>query len=187
MSHRKSVTTWWRHVMETIFAFLEFSSQMASDGGFDVFVGVGLSKLVAQTIDLLVQSRTIVSYNGPLATYVKWRVVHAPGMLGTFSTPPWVSDPDMHHDTCVTHVPRSLTSGFLWSRWRGKRSRHSRRIRNPQFYVSGKRPMCDSNLPDARYHWPLSHLRVYVTNHQNINTQCGIIMCTAFCHYAMSM
>ena len=35
----------------------------------------------------------------------------------------------------------SLTSGFLWSRWRGKRSRHSRRMRNPQFYVSGKRPM----------------------------------------------
>ena len=26
-------------------------------------------------------------------------------------------------------------------RWRGKRSRHSRRMRNPQFYVSGKRPI----------------------------------------------
>ena len=25
--------------------------------------------------------------------------------------------------------------------WRGKRSRHSRRIRNLQFYISGKRPM----------------------------------------------
>ena len=46
--------------------------------------------------------------------------------------------------TCVTHVPwcmpGSLTSDFLWSRWRGKRSRHSRRTHNPQFYVSGKRP-----------------------------------------------
>ena len=34
-----------------------------------------------------------------------------------------ISDPDMHHGTCVTHVPRcmpgSLTSGFLWSQWRG--------------------------------------------------------------------
>ena len=30
---------------------------------------------------------------------------HAPGMLGTFSLPPHVSDPDMHHGTCVTHVP----------------------------------------------------------------------------------
>ena len=56
-----------------------------------------------------------------------------------------VSDFVMHHGTCVTHVPGcmpgSLTSGFLWSRWQGKRSRHSRRMRNPQFYVSGKRPM----------------------------------------------
>ena len=66
-------------------------------------------------------------------------------MPGTFSPLPWVSDPDMHHGTCVTHVTwcmlGSLTSGFLWSRCRGKRSRHSRRMRNPQFYVSGKRPM----------------------------------------------
>ena len=49
---------------------------------------------------------------------------HAPGMPGTFSPPPRVSDPDMHHGTCVTHVPwcmpGSLTSSFLWSRWRGK-------------------------------------------------------------------
>ena len=34
-----------------------------------------------------------------------------------------------------------LTSGFLWSLWWGKGSRHSRRMRNQQFYVSGKRPM----------------------------------------------
>ena len=51
----------------------------------------------------------------------------------------------MHYGTCTTHVPwcmpESLTRGFLWSRWRKKRSRHSRRMRNPQFYVSGKRPM----------------------------------------------
>ena len=80
---------------------------------------------------------------GPLARYVKLRVVHAPGMPGTFSPPPRVSDPDMHHGTCVTHVPwcmpGSLTSGFLWNWWRGKRPRHSRCMRNPQFHVSGKR------------------------------------------------
>ena len=35
----------------------------------------------------------------------------------------------------------SLTSGILWSRWRGKRSRHSRRMRNPQFCVSGRQPI----------------------------------------------
>ena len=49
---------------------------------------------------------------------------HAPGMPGTFSPSPRVSDPDMHHGTCVTHVPwcmpGSLTSGFLWNRRRGK-------------------------------------------------------------------
>ena len=42
---------------------------------------------------------------GPLSRYVKLRVAHVPGMLGKFSPPPRVSDPDMHHGTCVTHVP----------------------------------------------------------------------------------
>ena len=40
---------------------------------------------------------------------------------------------------CQTHFP--LTSGFVWGRWRGKRSRRSQRTYNPQFYVSGKRPV----------------------------------------------
>ena len=88
--------------------------------------------------------------HGPLARYVKLLVVHAPGMPGTFSPPPRVSDTCMHHGTCVTHVPwcmpGSLTGGFLWSRWRGKRSRHPRRMQNPQFYVSGKRSMADDDL-----------------------------------------
>ena len=55
--------------------------------------------------------------NGPLARYVQLRIEHALGMPGTFKTPPRVSDPDMHHGTCVTHVPwwisRSLSSGFF--------------------------------------------------------------------------
>ena len=66
-------------------------------------------------------------------------------MLGMFSPPLRFGAPDMHHGTSVTHVPwcgpGSRTSGFLWSQWRGKRSRHSRRMRNAQFYVSGKRSM----------------------------------------------
>ena len=49
---------------------------------------------------------------------------HAPGMPGTLSPSPQVSDPAMHHGTCVTHVPwcmpGSLTSGFLWNRRRGE-------------------------------------------------------------------
>ena len=51
---------------------------------------------------------------------------------------PLVSDPNMHHGTCATHVPWCM-SGSL-TRGQGKRSRHSRRMHNPQFYVSGKRP-----------------------------------------------
>ena len=82
-------------------------------------------------------------YMVPLTRYVKLRVGHAPGMPGTFSPPLRVSDPDMHHGTCVTHMSwftlGSLTGGFLWSWWREKRSRHSRRmpVCNPQFYISG--------------------------------------------------
>ena len=75
-----------------------------------------------------------ISSHGPLTRYVKLRVAHAPGMPGTFCPPPWISDPDMHHGTSVTYVPwcipGSLTSGFLWSRWRKKHSQHSRCMRN---------------------------------------------------------
>ena len=53
---------------------------------------------------------------------------------------PLVSDPGMHHGTWVTHVPWCM-SGSLNHGGGGKRSRHSRRMRNSQFYVSGKRPM----------------------------------------------
>ena len=50
--------------------------------------------------------------HGPLTWYVKWRIAHAPGMLGMFSPPPRVSDPDMHHGTWC--MQGSLPSGFLW-------------------------------------------------------------------------
>ena len=46
-----------------------------------------------------------------------------------------VSDPGVHHGTCVIHVPWCMSGSLT----RG--SRHSRRMRNSQFYVSGKRPM----------------------------------------------
>ena len=74
------------------------------------------------------------------------RVVNAPGILGTFSGPPRVSDPDRHHGTCDTHVPWcmpvSLISSFYISQWREKRpSIPGARMCNPQFYVSDNRPM----------------------------------------------
>ena len=67
--------------------------------------------------------------HGPLARYVKLRVAHAPGMPGPFPPPSLVSDPDMHHGACVTHVPWCM-SGLLTSG-----------LRNPQIYISGKRPI----------------------------------------------
>ena len=74
------------------------------------------------------------------ASNVKLWILHAPGMLGTFSPPARVSGPDMHHGTCLMHVPwcilGSLTSGFIWSRWRGKLSQHARRMCHSQFFVS---------------------------------------------------
>ena len=75
----------------------------------------------------------------------KLRVAHAPRMLGTFSPPLRASEPGIHDDTCMTHVPwcmpESLTSGFLWRCWRGNHYRQSRPMHNQQFYVSGKRPI----------------------------------------------
>ena len=99
---------------------------------------------------------SIIKHHGPLARYVKLWVAHAPGMLGTFSPPPRVSDPNMHHGTCVTHVswrmPGSLTSGFFWSRWRGKRSRHSRSMRNSQFTYLARDPWHHLQDSDDRDH-----------------------------------
>ena len=93
----------------------------------------------------LVSGLLHLCFYGPLTRYIKLRVAHAPEMPGTLSPPPLASDPNMHHGTCMTHVPwcmpGSLTSGFLWRRWRGNRSPHSRCMRNPQFCVSGKRPI----------------------------------------------
>ena len=87
------------------------------------------------------------SSNGTLTKYVKLRVAHAPGIPGTFC-PPLTSKGTpcyrsrRHHCTCVTHVPGCILHvGIASPRWQGKRSWHSRRMHNPQFYVSGKRPM----------------------------------------------
>ena len=85
----------------------------------------GLEKFNGLQTPILIPRLVLyIVVHGPLVRYVKLRVAHAPGMPGTFSPPPWISDPDMHNGTCVTHVPwcmpGSLTSGFLWSRRWGK-------------------------------------------------------------------
>ena len=74
----------------------------------------------------------------------------------------------MHHDTCVTHVPwcmpGSLTCSFICSRWQGKRSRHSRRTGNPQFNVSGKRPMTFHLVRKCTCHWTNSNWGAFLQN-----------------------
>ena len=77
--------------------------------------------------------------HGPFTRYVTLRVAHVPGMPGTCSPPRRVSDPGM--PWCM---PGSLTSGFLWSPWWGKLSRHSRRMHNPKLDVSSTRPKDNS-------------------------------------------
>ena len=77
----------------------------------------------------------------------------------SFPPPQRFSDPDMHHCTCVTQMPwcmpGSLTSGFLWSPWPRKRSRHSRRKRNQRFCASGKRLMASTKVLGFE-HWQLN-------------------------------
>ena len=56
--------------------------------------------------------------HGSLARYVTLRVVHAPGMPGTFprhrlQRKPLVSDPGMHHGTCVTRVPWCMSGSLI--------------------------------------------------------------------------
>ena len=93
-----------------------------------------------------------VGGDGPPTRYVRLWVAHAPGMPVTFSPPPtsketasWLS---RHASRHVRDARAVMRVGMAHSRWRGKPSRHSRRMRNPQFYVSGKSPMVVSQYQD---------------------------------------
>ena len=91
--------------------------------------------------------------HGPLTRYVKLLVAHAPGMPGTFSPPPTsketASQRSRHASRHVRHARAVMHVGITNPRWRRKRSRHSRRMRNPQFYVSGKRPITGALWGDS--------------------------------------
>ena len=51
-----------------------------------------------------------------------------------------ISDPAMH-----VHARAMMQIGIANIRWRGKRSRNSRRMYKPQFYVSDKQPIALEN------------------------------------------
>ena len=112
------VFPWWRHQMETFSALLALCEwRRAVSRSFDVFFDLRLNRrLIKQRASCQICKIASCACAGNAgnvfpATHVPW---------------------------CM---PGSLPSGFLWSRRRGKRSLHSRRMRNPQSYVYGKRPM----------------------------------------------
>ena len=81
-------------------------------------------------------------HHGPLARYLILRVAHAPGMPGTFSPPPTsrviASYRSRRASRHVRDARAVMHVGIDNPRWRGKCPRHSWRMRNPQFCVSGK-------------------------------------------------
>ena len=104
------------------------------------------------------------SHYGPLTRYTKLRVVHAPGMLGSFFfrhrllRKPLVSDSGMHHGTCVANL-----------QWQGKRSRHSRACATRNFKYLSMGPM-DSDSDGIYSTWMDTELQTYTVRFANVHT-----------------
>ena len=108
--------------------------------------------------------------NGPLTRYVKLWVAHAPGMPGTFSSKKTAIWRSKHATRHVRHARAMMHVGTANPRWRGKRSRHFRCMRNPQFYVFGIRPMLWHSNQCSDYNWPCTLFPQFFfqKSHQNI-------------------
>ena len=101
-------------------------------------------------LDLLSQCNIpYLSPHGPLTRYTILWVSQPLGMPGTFSPPPTSKGTasSRHASRHVCHARAVMHVGIANPRLWGKRSRHSRRMRNPQFYVTGKRPICGGRSP----------------------------------------
>ena len=79
--------------------------------------------------------------NGPLTRYVKLQVAHAPGTFPPVADFPvtagkrsWHASRHVRDARAVMHV------GIAYLRWRGKRSRHSRRMRTRNFAYLARGP-----------------------------------------------
>ena len=122
------VTHNWLIVRTFFRTFKRINPRLVSAEICGIFKRVFLMNIIGTWFTLNALKRNTL-WHGHLSRYVNLRVAHAPGMPGTFSRLLRVSDPDMHHGMCVMHVPGcmqgSLTCGFLWSRWRGKRFQHT--------------------------------------------------------------
>ena len=94
---------------------------------------------------------------GPLAKYIKLRVVDAQECRECFHSPPpkeTAIKGSRHASRHVRHARAVMLVGIAYPRWRGKHSRHSRRIHNPQFYVSGTRPIVFMDDASGIYLFP---------------------------------
>ena len=80
------------------------------------------------------------SLHGPLTRYAKLRVTHAPGMPGTFSPPPRISDPDRNASRHVRHARAVMHGGIANLRFPLK-SMAGKAFPAFPAHVSGKRPM----------------------------------------------
>ena len=86
---------------------------------------------------------------GPLTRYVKWRVAHALGMSETFSpAAEFKGNRKLAIPACITARAVMLV-GIAYPRWRGKRSRHSRRMRTRNFTYLARGPL-DGLLSQGR-------------------------------------
>ena len=101
--------------------------------------------------------------HGPLTRCAKLRVAHAPGIPGTFSPSPTSKETAYERSRRasrhVRHARAMMGVKIAHPRWRGKSSQYSRGMRNPQFYVSGKRPILLNScgyiypFPPEMLHW----------------------------------
>ena len=102
------------------------------------------------------------------------------GNAGNVFTIPGGCDPDMHHGTCVTHVPwcmpGSLTSGFLWSRWRGNVPGIPSACATRNFTYLARGPRCIAHQLLSSlgfticYHWHI-HIPVAIAEDLDISFQ----------------
>ena len=98
---------WLRNMASIIFVFRDMKYHTYQRNGHGMaIINIGWHFKRAVSNSALIKRLL----HGPLARYVKLRIAHAPGI---FSPPPLFSDPDMHHGTCVTHLPWCMPGRLL--------------------------------------------------------------------------
>ena len=95
-------------------------------------------------------------FRGPLTRYVKLLVAHVPGIPGTFSVPPTSKETTSQRSQHASrHMRAAMHIRNVNPQWWGK---YSQCMRNPQFYVSDKRPMSISSpIPEIKSQGPTSY------------------------------